>query len=1289
MADHRTNPEDFSLEEILADVRTSRGQSPQAEQTQPEEEIFDTEQPAADEPGAEPAPAEAPEPEQPKPATRRVPLYPERERPRQEPEEESPITAEYLADQEEELAEEGFAPAGRQRRGLRGLFSRARGQKKLKPAEPLPPEEDPYPNLRLKTRDEYKREYEQTMAFDSVPKSQEETPFGYLFHNDGGSAVEEGPELDEQMRRMREERRARIARVMEQAGLDGSEDIFSLYQKEEAQRVERETRDANAAAQVLEKAGGPEPEQEEPEAAPETQAEAVRRRAAEAARREEERFGWDEPSPLAKTGGGKKAAPPREETGWEDISSHSEPAADPIRVPQTEPEHEPGDGVMRVNRPRAQKGRQAGEQARGEGAASSAAQTPRAVPADELAARARAQKNARPAAQRQETENPWEEAAAQAAGAQAARASRERETGPAGESEGIVRVTRPQKAEQPSFRPAPPPVFLAEQEQEQAAPSAAQEEESAPVKEPSTAPLPAREPAPAPVREPEEKPQPRVLSGRDHREHSYRARTEAPARVLTMEETQRELEEALGNEARSYPRPGRLTSLKQDAKPGASAAAVPSGAAREAIASLEEEDGEPVILSGREESGEPAQERAGAAAEPESAPASAQGARQTGRGSQPRGRTIPLRPGTQNAAATAATAGSASSGRAGNAEKAEQDEPPVKRRPGKKKRRQRFSLFGTQEKDNRPEDEFPADPGELSDYAKPGDAPSIEHDLGQKRRSLLLRAGVTGLSLLLLLLFGLISEYSAILPAFIPYYLLTQPYLILELIFLLVAAGFSWQVLWNGVRGLVRLQANSDSAAAIAVAAAVVQTAVLLFTPERVESAALHLYAPLAALALFLNAMGKLSMVKRIARNFRFVASPDRKMAVHLLDDHNTALQMARGVVSDPPVIAYQTRTGFLRSFLRVSYLPDPMEQNAQIAAPIGIVCSLILCVATLLLSGDAVAALTAFTASCCVCTPMMNLLSVNLPLAQASRIAGRYGAMISGYQALDRFSDVNAILLDAKELFPKASVKISGVRTFGDQRVDEAILEAAAMLGEMGGTLGEIFDDVIQSRRELLPKVDSATYEDGKGISGWVSGHRVLVGNRALLEAHHITPPSRDFEKKNLVGDKQILYLASGGQLVAMFPLSYKTDRRRTVELCRLEDNGVSFLIRTCDPNITPELVARCFQLDAKSVNVLPTRLGNVYVEAGENPKAPATAWMATKGRPTALMRLLALCVRQRGNISLAVALQYVAVVLGFMLVAFLCCFSGLAKLSTLFLLLYELFWSLAIVILPRLRKP
>ena len=773
---------------------------------------------------------------------------------------------------------------------------------------------------------------------------------------------------------------------------------------------------------------------------------------------------------------------------------------------------------------------------------------------------------------------------------------------------------------------------------------------------------PQREPAPEPVREPAEKKPPRVLSGGRH-EHSYRRRPAVS--VVRVEETAAELREAFGNEARGYPRPSRLSSSLQEAVHTPQAQKQEGADAARAAKSAPH-------TAGQAGAQPRSAERQGAVRREAGKPAAAQPHRGASRAAGGEEKVIRLPQATP----------------AWEEDEAEQ-QPPVKRRAPVKRRR-RFSVFGSEEKENRPEDEFPVDPGELEDYEKPEDAEAILQDLGAKRRTLLLRTAVAGLSLLLMLLFGLISEYSGVLPAAIPYYLLTEPYLILELIFLVLAAGFSWPVLWNGVRGLFRLQANSDSGAAVAAVVSIVQTAALLFAADRVESAAVHLYAPLAVLALLLNALGKLSMVRRVTRNFKFVSSKDPKYAVHLFEDHNTALQMGRGCVAGTPVAAYQSKTKFLRHFLRISYLPDPCEQNSQVIAPIGVVASLILCVATLLLFRDGLAALTAFTAACCVCVPMVNQLCVNLPLAQVSRIAARGGAMLSGYQALDTFSDTNAVLLDARDLFPKSNVILSGIKTFGDQHIDDAILEAAALLGEVGGTLSEIFEQVIQNRRDLLPRVENFTYEDGRGIVGWVSGHRLLVGNRELLKAYKIAPPSRDYEEKYGASGKQVLYLASGGQLMAMFLIAYQPDRRRTAELCRLEDDGVAFLVRTCDPNITPKLVARSFQIDEKSVAVLPERLGKVYVETCEkDAAASAPAWMATKGRPAAMMRLLAACIRQRGNISLAVALQNVAVALGFVLVAFLACYSGLGKLNTLFLLLYELFWTLAIVLLPKLRRP
>ena len=54
-----------------------------------------------------------------------------------------------------------------------------------------------------------------------------------------------------------------------------------------------------------------------------------------------------------------------------------------------------------------------------------------------------------------------------------------------------------------------------------------------------------------------------------------------------------------------------------------------------------------------------------------------------------------------------------------------------------------------------------------------------------------------------------------------------------------------------------------------------------------------------------------------------------------------------------------------------------------------------------------------------------------------------------------------------------------------------------------------------------------------------------------------------------------------------------------------------------------------------------------------------------------------------------IAIMLQIIAVVLGFVFIAFIVCYSGFAQLSTGALLLYELFCVAAIVLIPRIRKP
>ena len=99
----------------------------------------------------------------------------------------------------------------------------------------------------------------------------------------------------------------------------------------------------------------------------------------------------------------------------------------------------------------------------------------------------------------------------------------------------------------------------------------------------------------------------------------------------------------------------------------------------------------------------------------------------------------------------------------------------------------------------------------------------------------------------------------------------------------------------------------------------------------------------------------------------------------------------------------------------------------------------------------------------------------------------------------------------------------------------------------------------------------------------------------------------------------------------------------------------------------------------------VLPTKAA-----ARLRPEERTRAYLATRGeRLPALARMLSACIRLRGSLSLAVVLQVIGVVIGFLLVAFLTFYAGLPQLGALELMLYLAFWVLAALVVPSLRRP
>ena len=576
----------------------------------------------------------------------------------------------------------------------------------------------------------------------------------------------------------------------------------------------------------------------------------------------------------------------------------------------------------------------------------------------------------------------------------------------------------------------------------------------------------------------------------------------------------------------------------------------------------------------------------------------------------------------------------------------------------------------------------------IEDYTDEEDEKSILYELNHNIRKLFTRSLITGIVALVSILLTLVTRFfpGAIISA-VP----VAPAAYAVFNFLMV--GFSIFInrvaVISGLTPLLRFKGNSDTAVAVAGVAAVLQTLVSFFTLGDMSAFSVNYYCVIALLAFFTNNLGKLIMVLRVKDNFRFVSSKGQKYAAKIYNNEYVANKMLSGTAADKTIIAYQHRTGFPANFLKISYAPDPSEDLASKLAPITTLVALIIGLLYGVVKLNFAGGVNTLALITALAIPVSTLLAVNLPVRQLCKRLLGYSAMLAGYPSIKQFCDSTAIMLDANELFPTDCIELEGIKTYEEYNVDESLLCGIAILKEAQNPLANAFDSVISETGESLPEVESVLYEDGLGLVGWINGERILVGSRNLMDKYRVDTPTPEYEERYTSTGSQVTYISRAGRLVAMVVTKYHADQELQAELQRAEANGISFLIRTTDFNITDDLVAKLYGLFYRSIKVLPTGLGHALKEAQSVLEENSRSYLITQGKASSLARAVSGSVRIKSNISLAIIIQLVAIVLGILIASALSLYADIGVMGTLEVLIYTIFWGVAAIAAPAIQKP
>ncbi|MBP1569908.1 MAG: cation-translocating P-type ATPase [Oscillospiraceae bacterium] len=490
----------------------------------------------------------------------------------------------------------------------------------------------------------------------------------------------------------------------------------------------------------------------------------------------------------------------------------------------------------------------------------------------------------------------------------------------------------------------------------------------------------------------------------------------------------------------------------------------------------------------------------------------------------------------------------------------------------------------------------------------------------------------------------------------------------------------------GGLISLMRFRAGNDTFATCSVIGAAALGVAFIADPSAMSPGGENLFFPITILGLFFNTIGKLLSAARIKNNFEVLTTGKKKSSLLPVRNRELARELT-GQRDETPRFCTSAKAKFFTRFLELSYRDDATESIARIVAPIVFLCSILVGVIAFLLTGRVSDAITGFAAILCVAAPFSATIAGALPVFRSCAALNEEGSMMAGGYTAETFAETDSVLLDIEQLFPEGSIVLHGIKTFAQGRIDEAILDAASVICSTRSTLGSIFINVVQGDKKLLRPVDTIIYEDGMGLSAWVGGKRVLIGNRELMINHGIDIPSHDYENKYVGSGKDILYLANSGELTAMFVLSYHADKEVYRSLGIMAERGVRLVINCSDPNITAKKLSEIFGYPESQLNLLSSKYQQKCAElTEERESAPAAA--VYDGSLFALSDLLNCCGIIRQSSFAAALLEMIGIILGFILVTLFLFTGNIRDLAMYVLLAFQMFWLAAITVVILLRK-
>lgn len=450
----------------------------------------------------------------------------------------------------------------------------------------------------------------------------------------------------------------------------------------------------------------------------------------------------------------------------------------------------------------------------------------------------------------------------------------------------------------------------------------------------------------------------------------------------------------------------------------------------------------------------------------------------------------------------------------------------------------------------------------------------------------------------------------------------------------------------------------------------------------------INLLSGAGAVAIFVYLLGLHSRLKRIIRDFEYISSKDEKYVVENIANPVDATIISRGLLYGEPILKTSVKAKNLVAFDEISVADDPSDKIAKTLYPVLMFLSIVLFIGVSFYTEQWQYGFNALVAALTVSSPFFSVGIFESSLKAVSSKTVDKGALVCGYAGAEFVEDANAMIVEGSDLFYRKDCNLFGMRQFNGAKTDEIILQTAAVLINSKTPLASVFDDVIVGKSSILPEVSDIIYEDKMGLSAWIYGKKVLVGNRNMMINHGVSIPRIEFENRYTKKGRQALYLAVAGKLWAMYIFSYKADKDLQRDLSKLEKTGITILARSTDPYINDEYLAEEFELPQGYLKVMNSSSARVYDKYSSLIAEDAPAFVVHDGTIKGFIN--AMCAADKLHLCKTLSTFFIdfGCCLGFGLVALLSFINGFDRISSISISVFQIVWTIVTYIISKMRS-